>query len=73
MTNLGDALENINKVDARDSSLSTINENLDIPHDKPLEINGPNPSFILLSDNYGSTRGSIESGKHPLGYFKGDR
>lgn len=43
MANIGDALENINEVDAGDSSLSTINENLGIPHDKPLEINGPTP------------------------------
>lgn len=72
VANLGGALENINEVDARDSPISIIYENLDISHDKPLEINGFNPSFILLSDSYGSRGGTVESGNDPLSYFKGD-
>lgn len=47
-------------------------ENHDIPDVEPLEINGLNPHFIVLSDSYGSIGDYIENGDVPLSTSKED-
>lgn len=65
--------ENINKVDLGDSLVFKIYENLDFPYDNPLEINGLNLNFTVLSDNSEFEGCFIESGYNPLSSSKGDR
>lgn len=51
----------MNEPDCRDSPLSKIYENRDVPNVNPLEVNHPNPNFIVLSDSYRYGEVSIES------------
>lgn len=47
-----------------------IYENPNILYVEPLEINGLNPNFIVLSDNSGFGGGFVESGDGTLSYFE---
>ncbi|KAI5389190.1 hypothetical protein KIW84_074734 [Lathyrus oleraceus] len=49
----------------------TIYDNPDIPYAEPLEINGLNPNFVVLSDSSESGGGSIESKDKPLSSYEG--
>lgn len=49
----------------------TIYDNPDIPYAEPLEINGLNPNFVVLSDSSESGGGSIESKDEPLSSYEG--
>lgn len=49
-----------------------IYENPDVPNVESLEVNGPNPEFIVFSDSSGSGRGSVDSSElQQSGFQKG--
>lgn len=73
MANVGNILENINEVDGGDSPISRIYENLEVPHDEPLEVNYPNPNFIMLSDSFRPKRDFAVSVDGPLSTSEEDR
>lgn len=46
----------MNGPDGGDFPVSAIYENPNVPNADPLEVNGPNPNFIVLSDSSGLRR-----------------
>lgn len=67
MTNIENIFENIiNGYDGGDSALSTIYENPCVRNVNPLEVNGPSPNLIVLSDNSRSGGGSVDRSDGPL-------
>ncbi|KAI5405367.1 hypothetical protein KIW84_052229 [Lathyrus oleraceus] len=49
-----------------------IYENSDVPNVESLEVNGPNPEFIVFSDSSGSGRGSVDSSELQQSGFQKD-
>lgn len=56
----------MNGVDGDDSPILAIYDNLDISHDKPLEINVPIPNLVILRDSYGPEVGYVKSVELPF-------